>query len=408
MSQNTSLARHLDTLYLLACVLDGPEAADELVRRVYQRASETRPADWPSEPTGWLLRHLVALEDEDLTFVDRPPSSAPRPSRPSDPLREAVADEVVDHHLSSAFAACSRSIRLVLALDALGISDETLAQGLSRPPKDAVSIREAAHRHLQAALRGALTDSEQVVVEAAGAAEVSPETLRALLDNRYPAPPPGLRSGIRALLRNARRERTTSDEESTEPLDESRLSVFRNVFSSRHLGRAAALLLLAAGATYGLLQLQSPTGSSSLLDQSVAAAGTVEARFATQSLDSARTYVRTTWERRVDPPVVQGTSLNGVGPFRIRDETTAPVFVYADDQADGRILIYAYNYALLDRLNSDSLLPGRLRTALVDEARFVSEEAREVPVLAWRHRDDIFVAVAPHLAPDTLRARIVP
>jgi hypothetical protein len=132
----------------------------------------------------------------------------------------------------------------------------------------------------------------------------------------------------------------------------------------------------------------------------------VTAAHSTADPEEASAYIRETWGRRVSVPSIEGAPLQGVGRLQAGSGVTVPVVVYADPSEEARIALYAFSYALLDRLGNRGTLDRSLRAKLAANRSLLNDEHDNRGVVLWRQRDDIFVAVAPHLDPSSLRARL--
>jgi len=406
-SESSSFDEQLESIYLLACVLSGPDSADELVRRAYSKASDVRSEGHPENPLGGLVRHLADLRNVEPPASNESPSPASDPTPPSDPLRNEMGNELLKRHLPTAFAACTADTRFVLTLDVLGVSDDTLTHGLGLPDAGAETVRIDAQRRLQAALRDILTDGEEIVVRARAGDSCLTDALKNMLERRFPDVPAALRTEIHSLLQNASQE-SRSVKQTEKEKDARGRAVFRNLGASQHWWTTIALLLLATATVYGLLKIQSLSSApkSNVVTRSVAVADTLGTSNSVANPDSAQRHLRTVWNRRVTVPKIVNASFSGFERARINEETAVPVFGYADNQVDERIVIFAYTYALLDRLASDLSLSTDLRQSLRDDARVIEAPSECASAVLWRNRDDIFIAVATHLSVEALRDRI--
>lgn len=400
-SDAPALSEHLDTLYPLACVLAGPDTADTVVRHTFERAAATPVDARPEDTRSWLIQLLLDTHPNPQQSDGAPPAQGNR-------LTQEVATEAAARVLPAALAACSDTQRLILTLDVLDGAEETLARALHTTPDAIESRRADAWEALEEALLGSLVGPERALV----ADTFSASDLRALLredvTSRFPAPPSSLRSVVRAILRQSEAEAdgTSSD---ASPSDEATAEADS---SERSLVWAGVLLLLVIGAAYGFFQLQSAPSAPSppnLAALSVSAADTVRPSFETSDPATAGTYLRTTWRRRVAVPSVTDATFQGIGQLQVGTGARIPAFLYTDDRTTGQVTVFAFNYALLDELGERVQLEGDLRRALATNDDLISHttDAGQAVVL-WRQRDDILVAVAPHLDAKTLRDRLVP
>ncbi|MFO8100348.1 MAG: hypothetical protein R6T83_12100 [Salinibacter sp.] len=410
---DSSLTRYLDTLYPVACMLAGPDTADTLLRHAFEQAATTPPKDRPSDRQAWLLRLLIDVHSQTARAGGGPGTSP-------DALRRAVAEEAVDRALPAAFASGSETDRLVLLLDALDAPTETLTQVLQTSPKDAEAKRTQAWTHLSDRLQNALRGPERALVEEA----ISKEHLRAVVREdvagRFQTPPASLRSVLRAILQRGeadlkRRDDTdaaSADDPSSSPPGPPPSTSDDEPSSGWPLRRTVVggvlLVLLVAGAVFGMLQLQSSPSPAvpTLPSLSASAADTLSPRREMTEPAAARSYIQATWQRRVAVPSIDGATLQGIGHLQFKD-ADVPGLVFADEDASTTITVLAYNYALLDGLGDDLQIEDDLRTGLANNEGLLPRSESGDALVLWRQRDDILVAVASHLSPEALEARIV-
>jgi hypothetical protein len=413
-SESLSLDRHLGSLYPLAQVLAGPERADALVVQVYERAAAVPPPQRPADEQAWLLRLMMEVRDAP-SQPDDPEASpdAPDSASSDDPFRRTVAEQTAERMLPVAVAACSVHERFVLAVDTLiDPADAVLAAALDTSSEDARTVRDQARSALRAALRDVLSGPERMLVDVALPDEALRSQLRALLSDRFQPPPSSLGSRVTEILESARVQRAVSDAEaddsSSEPSDEwSVWGALRTALVSRTAVVVVGGLLLVAGGIGGLSYLPS-TGPSAqtVVELSVGRAADLSTALRTPSASEAAAYIRQTWTRRVSVPSIEGATLKGVGRLAVDDRAEVPALLYRDDETDRRIVAYAYNYALVDRLGDRARLAQDLRGELAANDALVPRQRSGRGVVLWRQRDDIFVVVAPDSDAETLRARI--
>jgi len=410
MSSDDALPRHLDTLYLLARVMAGPDAAGPLVEQAYRRAAATPPADRPADVEGWLVRLLIDARNEWASGESGPPSDAEPSSGPGDPLQHEVARETAERMLLPAFAACSVRERAVLVLDALGASDEALAQSLDTTPGEAWTARERARGALRASLRDVLSGPERMLVDAALPEDALQELLRDQLADRFQSPSAALRSEVTTLLDEARQRRQA---ESAPPPDDAPAAGWATGPAGRRLVGVALSIVLVVGAAYGLLRNDSSSSAPSpspLVAVAAPAVDTLRVAVDASSPPAVRRHLRTQWNRRAPVPSVADATLRGVARFSIGPEApAAPVLLYDDRRQSGSIAVFALNYALLDQWAPRVRLDSTLRAALADSGRVVTDSVSDGATgVLWRQRDDLYLGVAPHLSTNALRARLTP
>ncbi len=413
-SDSSSLDRHLGALYPLARVLAGPEQADSLVVQVYERAAAVPPPQRPADQRAWLLRLMMEVRDlpSQADGTEASPDD-PTSSSPDDPFRRTVAEQTAERMLPVAFAACSVHERFVLAVDTLADpADPVLAAALDTSSEDARTVRDQARSALRAALRDVLSGPERMLVDVALPDEALRSQLRALLSDRFQPPPSSLGSRVTEILESARVQRSASDAEEEAPSSESSggWSVWgalrKALFSRTAVIVVLGLLLIAGG--IGALSYVPSAGPSAqtVVELSVDRAADLSTGLRVQSATEAETYIRQTWNRRVSVPSIEGATLQGVGRLAVDDRAEVPALLYRDDETDRRIVAYAYNYALVDRLGDRAQLAQDLRGELAANDAPLPRQRSGRGVVLWRQRDDIFVVVAPDSDAETLRSRI--
>lgn len=402
----------LKTLYPLACLLAGPEEAPNLLLRVYQQAVERPPTERPDTLNEWLLALLRATSDEG-TFSGTETGAAPNAdSSPADSLRQEVAEQRAKEALPVALAACSPQERFLLAVDALEESEDPQDPPLSPALDTTTSDARAA---LWSRLRAVLSEPESALVEEALSDAFLRDAMRNLVTSRFSPVPRSLRSQIRETVQTARtKDSSAEDDEFSSPEKSSSLLDRlpprpnpRFLFLTLMIG----VLVVAGGigVSYVTQSSSAPSPSStSLIAFSAERAGSVAPDVTASSRAKAEAYVESTWNRQIQPPVIEGAQLQGVGRIRTGDDTEIPVFLYTDEDDSSRIATFAYSYALVDQIGSTVTLAPGIREELAQRNHPVAPEHASGTGLLWRDRDDIFVVVAPSIPADSLRTRVRP
>lgn len=407
----SSLHERLKTLYPLACLLVDPDDAPDLLLRVYGQVAERPPAERPDDLEAWLSVLLRAASkdgaSEDSETVPAPEADAP----PVDPLRLEVAEELLDAALPVAFATCSPQERVLLAVDAIGESEERDPSHLPAALDTTISDARAA---LQNRLRAILSEPESNLIDEAVPDTVLREAVRNLIVSRFSPVPRSLRSQVRETIQTVRTAESSdedsrfAEEESSSLLDRlPERPTSRSLFAVFLIG----IMVLAGGIGVWYWTGPSPTPSSSLpglAPFSAERASSVTPELTTRSRAEADSYIESTWDRQIRVPQIQGARLQGVGRVRATEDTEIPVLLYTDIGDSARIAAFAYSYALVDRLKATVTLNPEVREELAQRRRLVSDAQERGTGLLWRDRDDIFVAVAPSLPADSLRSRLQP
>jgi len=373
----------LDTLYPLACMLVGPEAAPALLVRVYERGAETPPAERPETLDDWLpllLREAAGEARTSDASADRDAIAAS-----SDSLRREVAEHLLQKTVPVALATCSATERFFLSLNALGVAESIsytrLADAVEgSPPPDSATL-------LRHKLRGVLSPPEADLLESALSDEDLQDAVRDYLRDRFAPVPSSLRAHLRSTVKTASPPSsgdTSSPPASSVTADESSERLLDRLPSRPRPRTLLIVLVLGALVVAGGLGVSYMTGSPPTASSSAAPPSLV-------AFSAGQTGAVTT-ER----------------PTSRRSVAEVPVAVYADTEDDTRIAAFLYNYALVDRLDGAATLGTRVRSALGQRNDLVSAEQSSPAGLLWRDRSTIFVVVAPGLSTDALRARVQP
>ena len=407
----------LDTLYPLACMLVGSEAAPALLVDVYERVAEVPASERPESLDGWLGLLLQEASAESLG-ADAPTDLAPSTQ---DTLGREVAERLLHNTLPVALATCSAAERLVLSLHAIGapasIHDDRLADAVAEaPPSDPLSL-------LREKLRAVLSAPEAELLDRTLSDEDLQDAVQDLLRDRFAPVPSSLRAELRSTLQAASPPKAHDDPSSSPPEastapSESSTGVLDALPSGPRPRGLLIVVLLGAlvlagglGVSYltGPSSPSSPTSTApSLVAFSAGQASAVTTERTTSRRDAAEAYLDSTWDRQLQLPTIEAAQLEGIGRLQAAGNTEIPVAVYANTEDGTRIAVFLYNYALVDQLDGAATLDARVRTALGQRNQLVTTEQTSPAVLLWRDGADIFVVVAPNLSTDSLRTRVTP
>jgi DNA-directed RNA polymerase specialized sigma24 family protein len=398
-SSSPPLLRHLDALYPLARVLAGP-GASRLLTDVYERAAAEPPAERPEDERAWLIQLLTTLHDEaDGRYDDVDETDASLDVS----YRQAVARATAERKLPVAFAACSPHERFLLALDALEEHPSTvLGSALDISASDAQSVLDEARSSLRAALRDVVNGPERMLMDVALPESTLQSLLEALITDRFDAPSASLRASLSSVIEDAQPEaESPSGAEDTSATNASSLL--------RRVGVGVLVLLLLGGAMLGLYFTNTTPNSASPLSSFTTQYTTdLSPSVRPATTEEAKQYIQSNWERRLSLPTLRNAPLQGVSSL-VLDSVDVPVLLYEDTTRQRPIAVGAYNYALIDRLGSRVTVPDSVRAHLSGGGPPLMRRSEGRPVVLWRNRDDLFVAVGPQgLSPQALRQQITP
>ncbi len=175
---------------------------------------------------------------------------------------------------------------------------------------------------------------------------------------------------------------------------------------------AIALVLIAAAGGVGYWLAPSSSVSEDLhpVDQTLTARSVVQIDSITplQELSTPeKTYefIRQELDRQISIPAIDEYSLAGVAIKEIVSSARVPVFRY--ERTNDSVVVYVYNYALLDDHPAELHLSRDILSRLEEQNQFISEQYEDHFVVLWRNRDDIYAAVTRD-NPDSLIKRIRP
>lgn len=406
-SEPSSPLEHLDTLYPLACLLVGSEAAPHLLVRMVEKAADD-PSEGPEDLDEWLQALLRTVLDEGPSPRSEITSAPEDEPVSSDPLRRDAAEQIVEETLALALAACPPRERFLLALE-----------GLEEPPDDGHASRltdaldttpSEARARLRATFKALLTEGKFTLVEETLSDEFLREALDDILANRFSTIPTSLRVRLQSTLQTTETAENDSAHTQGSSLLLERLPAGPTTRSLLFILLIGAMVLAGGTGLWYFLQpsaSSSPSSSSqSLVAFSAQYADSVVPDVKTSRSAVAEAFVDSTWNRRVTVPSFDGAELRGVGRVRTNGDVEVPVYLYTADT--DTIATFAYSYALVNQLEDEVRLSTELRTALAEDHRLAADEEDSGKGLLWRDRDDIFVAVSPSLAADSLRTWLRP
>lgn len=406
--------KHLDTLYPLACVLVGEEAAPALLIRVHERVSDAPTDKHPDHLDDWialLLREApegAPTADETTRYTSISPDS--------DSLRQDVAERLVRNTLPVVLATCSKAERFVLVLSAshafTSPRSPHLTDIVEAPLPDPPTL-------LRDKLRTVLSVPEADLLEETLSDEDLEEAMRDVLQERFSPVPSPLRARLRATLRStsSSSEANGGDTDGAAPSSDTSSSsmVDRLPFRPRPRGLLFVLvlgaLLLAGGLGVSYLTGTSSTSSSpppGLVAFSAEQTGAVTTERALTQPSAVEAYLDSTRGRQVRLPAIEGAELEGVGKLRANGDTEIPVVLYADTEDGSRVAAFVYSYALIDRLENATALDTQIRARLAEAHQLVADDKASTTGVLWRDRANIFVVVSPSLSPEALRTRVQP
>jgi len=419
----SALLDRFDDLYALARVLAGEAGAEDLIRETYRRAAETPDSDRPDpEETESVRGWLVGL----LLDVRRERTDETSDRGPGDPFGQEAARQAAERTLPVAFAACSAQERAVLTLDVLSdATDIEIAAAFHITEPDAQEQRDEARASLRAALRDSLTGPERMLVDVALSEADLLDALRDVLRHRFHPGPSDLYSTVASQVRQAGSRQPAAEDEDPDgagpsPDDASEKADAAETDGSRDasfrltggvVGVFVVLILIFGGYVLSAVVAPPEPTDAALPLSAFAAQHTAALNPVLSDADSARAtaFVGDTYNRQLSVPRIDGADLYAVAELSTGGSVRVPALLYREPPArTGDLVVYAFSYALLDSLDKRITLSPGVRSRLERPRELLARRVDGTSVLLWRDRDDIFVLVAPGIAPDALAPRVRP
>ncbi len=408
-SDRTSPLRHLSSLYQAAQVLTGDaRQAARLVKAAYRRAAVTSRAGAPPQDRLDLLRHLTTLARTGPS--ETPATDALLHKEAARGFRDRMATRVLNRALPVVFATLPAEDRLLLILcrvegyacadagRALNLSAETARARLERT--EAV-LRRGLHENARPAERVLLEALPEKALHAA---------LRRMAGAEFSAPPPDLQEEIQEAHSAATRRLLSisaeaAGQEATEALVPHDSRSRRRGGSLRRMLAALLIITLAGGTGYFASHLLKPAPEANVVALSARAAGQPRLTLQTSRPAAAEQFVHSRLGQRLDVPAIDRAALHDVSIVEVAPGVPVPVFSYEDADTGRPLTVYAYTYALLERHPERLHLDSGVLQTIVEEAHPEVRHVEDRAVVIWRHRDEIFVAVARGDT-ETLRERL--
>lgn len=389
MSSLPPLTQHLDTLYTMACTLVGSDAASDLVHETYQQATQVPVRHRPEDRKAWLVELMLSLYNDPDTAYDE------------HGIRSAAAESLVLDALPAAWAVSSvRDRTLLTTRVALSIPQPVVAELLDIAPDEVEPAVRNARASLRATLRDVLVGPTRMLIDVAFPDEALDESLRTFLANTYGSVPASLRARTVETLRRAR---TPSEE--TRTVRQSR----RRSQWLKTGGVIAGLLVLVALA-WGIRAwwtAPDPPSEMDLLDFSAQHGDVLQPVLESEDPDSLAAFWEAETGHTIHIPRIDRADLIGLAALPL-EPTPVPVILFYDTDAQAPLRVFGYSYTQLDQLDDDAALPRAIRQTLDSEDTFVEESADGRPLLLWRVRDRVYVAVFAQATRDTHPDRVTP
>ncbi|HMB91883.1 MAG TPA: hypothetical protein VKP65_13605 [Rhodothermales bacterium] len=424
-----ALLAHLQSVYLLARVLAQDEdRATQLVEDTYTQAFVMLPPHQDDdEAKHALLQLLTQIHQEQTALYTDGDASAAVVDETLQSVRRHLAEEITTRTLPVVLSTLPHQQRLVLLLcEVEGFSCTEAAPLLHLDEAVACDALTQARSTLKNDFRSELTKREQNLVATSLPKGWLGGALKQAFSTTFGTVPAAIRSTL-LEAQVAKPVVAETPEENNAPLPPEdgseadhlpRLPIPRvrtlpkpepkGLSPAIRRGLLVTLLIIVVGLTgYFASRSVEETPETNLITLSVKQAEDLTATFPTSSLRQAEEYVRGNLGQRMTLPTIDGATLTGVGVRKPAPDVSVPAFFYQDEREAGQTLVlYVYNYALLNQFEDRLSLEPDILRQIQEEQRFDLHDLGERQVLVWRNRDDIYVAVTPGDA-ETLRHRIL-
>ena len=395
MPNSDSLLSHLNAVYTLACTLVGPEQAEALTQRVFQRAASVPPRERPDNRPLWMMECTLAAYGDHRSGEHDTPD-----------VRASAAAALVRDTMPAAWAACSPRDRTLLTAHLhLDLSPAELASLVDLSAEELETAVHAARASLRATLRDMLVGPQRMLVDTAFPDSQLDDSVREYLDAAYGTAPAALRTRVTRVLQS---ERTPSAQ-----TREQRSSRRRNQWLTTGAVIVGLLALVALAWSVRALWSDATRSASAPEGTDLVAFSVGHADMAQPLLESASPdSIQAAWQQTRDGtlavPAIAQAELRRLSVLPLDGGGPVPVLQYRAADAEAPVVVMAYSYAQLDRLAPRIMLSRTIRQTLEAEDTFVEQSSGGQSVLIWRVRSRIYLAVFPPEARNTRPQRITP
>ncbi|MES3630241.1 MAG: hypothetical protein PPP56_08750 [Longimonas sp.] len=387
------LTQHVDVVYTLMAALVGSHQAPALTYQVFERAADVPPRKRPDDRLLWLLELALQVYTEHMA----------EDGTDGYDMRREAAETIVQKTLPSAWAACSPHTRTLLtARFVLDLSPAAVGQLIEQPADEVEQAIAAARASLRATLRDMMSGGQRMLVDTAFPDEELNASLRTFLNKTHGTPPAELRSQVARALKA---ERTASAQTRSQRTERRRSQWLK---TSAVIAGLLALVVLAWGVrSVWTASADADDDQPSLIEFSVQHADVLTSIIQSDNADSLQAVWEAETGSTLRVPRIERAQLTGLAALPLNPEPV-PVLQYRDIDAQASIRVFAYSYAQLDQLEEQAVLPRPIRQTLDSEDTFVEQSVQGRPILVWRVRDRVYLAVFASAARDARPERVEP
>jgi len=159
---------------------------------------------------------------------------------------------------------------------------------------------------------------------------------------------------------------------------------------------AAGVLVILLSAAIGSWITSEPGPSStprSELFDGLAGLTVQEAEFRSSDPEQVERYVADRLDQRLRIPRLEEGALEGVSTVELRSSLKLPVVHYEDRTGGDRVSVFVMDYRFLERARNAFMIDERILNQIAEESAIDIRNAPDYYRVAWRYRDDIYVAI---------------
>ena len=400
------MQKHLDALYSYAQVLtlDTTQALNLVEKTVEAVLEQQKSRHNP-------FSRIELFQLMSRIYRELPP---PLPSRMRDGSLSRTATDVegrfiaqfLDKAMPAAFSGLAISERTVLTLCiAEHMSCADAAQILDQDSDRVCQALDRARESLKSRLMASATPVEKVFFKRPMDPKILAGAIQRFHRDSFGPLPPTAEPLIKAKLEPENLDEKGQAEKSIVSTSGSQKSVR---FGSRQLVIGVILIVLSGLFGYLGTSFLSENTNTDVLSLSGQMADDITVTLSTNNTSEAEEFITTHLSRQLEAPVILNSELQGVSLYEVVENVQVPVLLYADqsDEANDYIVLFVYNYALLDQHEDRLMLSNEVWEQINTEATIKDYVVnRKLQGVIWRKRDDIYIAYTEGNA-EALKERI--
>jgi DNA-directed RNA polymerase specialized sigma24 family protein len=396
------LLSHFEILYKVAqSVTLDEHRAMQLVEDTYKRAFKGITAGAaPPDTRMWLMDLLLQVnseqQDREVLLLPADAEDATVLGQGAASMQQHLAEQVARRLLFSAFLTLPEDLRTILVLrDVQGLSIEETARILGIGAESASVMLDVSRERLADAARRAATEMEKDLLESALPEDWIQLYLPKVMEADFPSAPQELRKRIEWSGRQTDAPLIVQKREEApvviaHPIPK---PASPNAPAVRGVLVATIIIILAGFLGLFVVQMLEEEGNASLIALMAREADDAEPSLQTSNPELAEQYVLEQFGFSVTLPEIDQADLTGAGISELAEGVEIPIFLFEDASTGESFILYACNYAMLDRYRDRVTLQEDVLNQIADDEHFDLHDLGADKALIWRNRDDIFIAI---------------